>query len=106
MRKLLENIKESYPLNVLTVEELDILLQNVHTLNKMIAMREKIHSSKRGKTRNKKKSYDKKKIVYTMEENEYGYASEDEETEILFMGIDTQASNGDSNKGGEVDLRE
>ena len=54
---------------------------------------------KKGKTRNKKKSYEKKKIVYSMED------SEDEETEILFMGVDTQASNSDSNVEGEVDLR-
>ena len=33
------------------------------------------------------------------------YTSEDEETGILFMGVDTQASNSDSNVEGEVDLR-
>ena len=41
-----------------------------------------------------------------MEDSEDANTSEDEETKILFMGLDTQASNGDSNKGGEVDLRE
>ena len=44
---------------------------------------------KRGKTGNKKKSYGKKKIVYTMEDSEYADTSEDEETEILFIGLDT-----------------
>ena len=48
---------------------------------------------KKGKMGNKKKSYEKKKIVYTMED------SEDGETKILFMGVDTQASNSDSNCG-------
>ena len=60
---------------------------------------------KKGKTRNKKKSYEKKKIVYSMEDSEDVDTSEDEETEILFMGIDTQASNSDSNVEGEVNLR-
>ena len=31
--------------------------------------------------------------------------SEDEETKILFMGIDTQAQNGESNEEGEVYLK-
>ena len=46
-----------------------------------------------GKTRNKKKSYEKNKIVYTMEDSEYGDTGGDEEIEILFMGLDTQDSN-------------
>ena len=40
-----------------------------------------------------------------MEDSEDAFTSEDEETEILFMGIDTQASNSDSDVDGEVDLR-
>ena len=36
-------------------------------------------------------------MVYSMED------SEDEETKILFMGVDTQASNKDSDVEGEVD---
>ena len=60
---------------------------------------------KKGKTGNKKKSYEKKKIVYTMKDNEDADKSEDEETEILFMGLDTQASNSDSDVEGEVYLR-
>ena len=40
-----------------------------------------------------------------MEDSEYVDTSEDEETEILFMGVDTRASNSDSNVEGEVDLR-
>ena len=51
---------------------------------------------KKGKVGNKKKSYEKNKIVYTMEDSEDADTSEDEETEILFMGLDTQASNSDS----------
>ena len=39
-----------------------------------------------------------------MEDSEYADTSEDEETKILFMGLDTQASNSDSNVEGEVDL--
>ena len=58
-----------------------------------------------GKLGNKKKPYGKKKIVYTMEDNEYSDGSKVEETEVLFMGLDTQASNSDSNIEGEVDLR-
>ena len=42
LKKVLEDIKESYTWNILTMEELDILLQNVPTLSKMITMREKI----------------------------------------------------------------
>ena len=41
-----------------------------------------------------------------MEYNEDSYGSEFEETEVLFMGIDTQASNSDSDMEGEVDLRD
>ena len=52
---------------------------------------------KKGKTGNKKKSYERKKIVYTMEDSEDANTSEDEETWILFVGLDTQASNSDSN---------
>ena len=106
MRKVLSNIKGSYPWNVLTVEESDILLQNVLTLNKMIMMRENLQSSKMVKWWNKKKSYKKKKIVYTMEESEDSDGSEVEETKVLFMGLDTQASNSDSNMEGGVDLRD
>ena len=61
---------------------------------------------RKGKTRNKKKSYEKKKIVYTMEDSEDVDTSEGEETEILFMGLDTQASNDDSDEEGEVELRD
>ena len=50
--------------------------------------------------RNKRKYYEKKKIIYTME------YSEDEETKILFMGVDTQAQNGESDEEGEVDLKD
>ena len=54
---------------------------------------------------NKKKPYGKKKIVYTMEDSEDSDWSEVEEIEVLFMGLDTHASNSDSNVEGEVDLR-
>ena len=40
-----------------------------------------------------------------MEDNEDADTSEDEQTEILFMGVDTQSSNSESNVEGEVDLR-
>ena len=40
-----------------------------------------------------------------MEDSEYSTESDVEETEVLFMGLDTQASNSDSNMEGEVDLR-
>ena len=49
-----------------------------------------------GKPGNKKKSYGKKKIVYTMGDSEDSYGSEVEEIEVLFMGLDSQASNSDS----------
>ena len=39
-----------------------------------------------------------------MEDSEDSNESEVEETEVLFMGLDTQASNSDSNVEGEVDL--
>ena len=55
-----------------------------------------------GKSGNKKKHHGKKKIVYTMEDNEDSDGSEVEETKVLFMGLDTQASNSDS----DVDLRD
>ena len=60
---------------------------------------------KKGKTGNKKKPYGKKKIVYTMEDSEGSDGSEVEETEVLFMGLDTENSNSDSDVEGEVDLR-
>ena len=59
-----------------------------------------------GKPGNKKKSYGKKKIVYSLEDSEDSDESEDEENEVLFMGLDTQASNSDSDVEGEVDLRD
>ena len=40
-----------------------------------------------------------------MEDSEDADTSEYEETQILFMGLNTQASNNDSNVEGEVDLR-
>ena len=40
-----------------------------------------------------------------MEDSEDRDTSEDEQIEILFMGLDTQASNNDSDVQGEVDLR-
>ena len=40
-----------------------------------------------------------------MEDSEDSDESEVEETEVLFMGLDTQASNSDSDVEGEVDLR-
>ena len=43
--------------------------------------------------------------MYTIEDNEDSDGSEVEETEVLFMGLDTQASNSDSDIEGEVDLR-
>ena len=61
---------------------------------------------KRGKLGNKKKPYGNKKIVYTMEDNEDSDGSEVEETDVLFMGLDTQTSNSDSDIEGEVDLRD
>ena len=78
------------------MEELDILLQNVLTLNKMIVMREKPQSSKRVKQETRRSPMRKNKFVYTMEGSEDADTSEDEETKILFMGVDTQASNSDS----------
>ena len=58
-----------------------------------------------GKSGNKKKYHGKKKIAYTMEDNEDTDGSEAEETEVLFMGLDTQASNSDSYVEGKVDIR-
>ena len=55
---------------------------------------------KKGKGGNKKKSCEKNKIVYTMEDSEDANTSEDWETEILFMGLDTQDSNDDSDEEG------
>ena len=100
LKRVLENIKESYPCNFLAVEELEILLQNLLTLNKMIVMREKPRNSKRVKQETRRSPMRKNKIVYTMEDSEDGDTSEYEETEILFMGLDTQYSNDDSYEEG------
>ena len=43
--------------------------------------------------------------MYTIEDSEDSDGSEVEETEFLFMGLDTQASNSDSDMEGEVYLR-
>ena len=40
-----------------------------------------------------------------MEDSDDADTSEDEETKILFMGLDTQASNSDLDVEGEVELR-
>ena len=53
---------------------------------------EREHSKfRKGKARNKKKSYEKNKIVYTMEDNEDADTTKYEENEISFIGLDTQA---------------
>ena len=44
-----------------------------------------------GRPRNRTKPYGENKIVYTMEDSEDSNRSEVEETEVLFMGLDTQA---------------
>ena len=41
-----------------------------------------------------------------MKDSEDSDASEVEETKVLFMGLDTQASNSGSDMEGEVDLRD
>ena len=85
---------------------MDTLIQNVLNLNNMIVMRKRPQGiSKNGKMGNKKKYYEKKKIIYTMEYSEDEDTSGDEETKILFMGVDTQAQNGESDKEGEVGLK-
>ena len=60
---------------------------------------------RRGKLGSKKKPYGNKKIIYTVEDTEYSYQSKAKETEVLFMGLDTQSSRSDSYVEGEVDLR-
>ena len=52
-----------------------------------------------------KKYYEKKKILYTMEDSEDEDTSEDEETKIIFTGVDSQAQNSESDEEGEVDLK-
>ena len=73
------------------MEGLDILPLNAPTLNKMRMKKKKTSKFKMGKPGNKKKPYEKKKIVYTMEDSEDSDGSEFEEYEALFMGLDTQA---------------
>ena len=68
-------------------------------------MREKLQSLKWVKQETRKSPIRKNKIVYTIEDSEDSDTSEDEETEILFTSLDTQASNSDSDVEGEVDLR-
>ena len=87
------------------MEGLDILPLNAPTLNKMRMKKMKLRNSKRVKQETRKKSYGIKKMVYTMEDSEDSHGSEVQETEVLIMGLDTQASNSDSNVEGEVDLR-
>ena len=78
------------------MEGLDILPLNAPTLNKMRMKKNKLRKLKMVKPGNKKKPYGKQKIIYTMEDSEDSYGSEVEETEVLFMGLDTQYSNSDS----------
>ena len=76
------------------------------TYTKQDENEEKVTSKfKKGKLGNKKKTYGKNKIVYTMEGSEDSDWSEVEETEVLFMGLDTKASNSDLDMEREVDLR-
>ena len=87
------------------MKELDTLIQNVLTLNKMIVMRKKPQgSSKRVKLETKRITM-RKTNIYTMEDSEEEDTSGDEKTQILFMGVDTQAHNGESDEEGEVDLK-
>ena len=79
---------------------MDILPLNVPTLNKMRMKQMKLRSSKREKPGNTKTPYGRKKIIYTMEDNEDLDGSEVQETKVLFMGQDTQASNSDSDVEG------
>ena len=63
------------------MEKLDTFLQNFLTLSKMTVMREKSQrSSKRVKYETKRSTRRKKKILYTMEDNEDDDTSGDEET--------------------------
>ena len=65
--------------------------------------RETSKKFKKSKAGNKKNVNKKKKILYTMEDSEDEESSEDEETKILFMGIETQDD--ESDVEGEVDLK-
>ena len=106
LRRVLENIKESFPLNVFNCGRIGHFASKC-TYPKQDDNNERETSKfEKGKTGNKKKSYEKKKIVYTMEDSEDTDTSEDEETRILVMGLHTQASNSDSDVEGEVELRD
>ena len=87
------------------MEELDIFASKCTYPKQDDSDERETSKFKKGKTWNKKKSYEKKKIVYTMEDSEDVDTSEYEETEIQFMGLDSQGSNSDSHVEGEVDLR-
>ena len=104
LREELENTKGNYPYSILIVEGLDILPLNAPTLNKMKMKKRKLRSSKCVNHDTRKNTMEKK-IAYTMEDSEDSNGSENEELEVLFMGLDTQASNSDSDAEGELDLR-
>ena len=87
------------------MEELDIFASKCTYPKQDDSDERETSKFKKGKAGNKKKSYEKNKIVNTMADNEDKDTSEDEEIEILLIGLDTQALNGDSDEEGEVYLR-
>jgi hypothetical protein len=100
LREDLENTKGSCLSNASTVEKLDTLFPNVLIPRKNIVTMKKLTTRKNIKRINpntKRNSIRKRKKNYSKEDNSSSDMSEDDDTKVLFMGIETQTDTTEEN---------
>jgi hypothetical protein len=99
LRNDLENTKGSYLSNASTMEKLDTLLPNVPIPRKRIVMMKNFTFRKNIKrvNPNTKRNYIRKKNFYSKEDSSSSNMSEDHDTYVLFMGIETQTDTAKDN---------
>jgi hypothetical protein len=105
----LGNTKGSYPSNVSTVEKLGNFPPSVPIQNKRIVNMKKlitINNIKRSELEIRKKYTRKRKKNYSKEDSSSYDMSEDDETELKFMGIETQTNNTkENNRNYQVEVQ-
>ena len=100
LRKDLANTKGSYLSNASIVEKLDTLLPNVLIPRKKIVMMKKLtirKNIKRVNPNTKRNFVRKREKKYSKEDSSSSDMSEDNNTEVLFMGIETQTDTTEDN---------
>jgi hypothetical protein len=105
LRNDLANTKGSYLSNASTVVKLDTLLPKSLIPRKNIVMMKNptiIKNIKRGKPNRKINSIRKRKNIYSKDNSSSSDMTEDDDTEVLFVGIETQTDTTvDNNYGNE-----